>query len=220
MGSGGEAAVLAVTEQPSSHVDLDSGTLARRRVRFTSNIAGPIFLFADLICLGMSVPLSLFAYRFLFADRLIASVAIFAFSAAAATYLMIRASRHAYNRTIVNLFDHEADSVIDALASVLIASALVWQFGMIENLSRGIAILFLLAFSALLLASRPVVRRAVRHLAGSGSIEQRIVFYGADPVSIGMIRRVIEVMDLPHVKYLGVADDRPKVKSIDGLTMI
>ena len=78
------------------------------------------------------------------------SVAIFAFSAAAATYLLIRASRHAYNRTLVNLFDHEADSVIDALAAVLIASALVWQFGMIENLSRGIAILFLLAFCALL----------------------------------------------------------------------
>jgi exopolysaccharide biosynthesis polyprenyl glycosylphosphotransferase len=35
-----------------------------------------------------------------------------------------------------------------------------------------------------------------------------------------MIRRVIEVMDLPHLKYLGVADDRPKVKSIEGLKLI
>jgi Undecaprenyl-phosphate glucose phosphotransferase len=71
-----------------------------------------------------------------------------------------------------------------------------------------------------LLASRPIVRGAVRHLAGSGSIEQRIVFYGADPDSLTMIRRVIEVMDLPHLKFLGVADDRPKVKSIEGLKMI
>ena len=199
MRSGSDAAVLAVTEQPSSHGDVDSRALARRRVRFTSNIAGPIFLLADLICLGMSVPLSLFAYRFLFVDRLVASVAIFAFSAAAATYLMIRASRHAYNRTIVNLFDHEADSVIDALATVLIASALVWQFGMIEQSlpwHRD---------TVSCLIQRPASRiapgrsRIVRHLAGSGSIEQRIVFYGADPVSIGMIRRVIEVMDLPHL---------------------
>ncbi|GAA3893334.1 undecaprenyl-phosphate glucose phosphotransferase [Sphingomonas limnosediminicola] len=220
MRSAGESAVTALTDRPSSQSGLNTGAFARHRIRFTSNIAGPIFFVADLICLGLSVPLSLIAYRLFFADRLVTSVGIFAFSSAGATYLLIRASRHAYNRTLVNLFEHEADSVIDALAAVLIASALVWQFGMIENLSRGIAILFLLSFSALLLASRPIVRGAVRYLAGSGSIEQRIVFYGADPASIAMIRRIIELMDLPHLKYLGVADDRPKVKSVDGLKMI
>lgn len=217
--SAGEAAVLPQQDTPSTLGPprvLDRS----RNVRFTSNIAGPIFLIGDLLCLALSVPLSLLAYNFIFADKLVASVGMFAFSAAAATYLLIRASRHAYNRTLVNLFDHEADSVIDALAAVLIASALVWQFGMIENLSRGIAILFLLSFCVLLLASRPIVRGAVRHLAGSGAIEQRIVFYGADPESLTMIRRVIEVMDLPHLKYLGVADDRPKVKSIEGLKLI
>src|SRR5437764_3835273 len=114
-----------------------------RRVRFTSNIAGPIFLAADMLCIVLSVPLSLIAYRLLRGDRLVPSVNLWAFVAAAGVYLLIRASRQAYRRTFVNLFDHEADAVIDALSSVLIASALVWQFGMIANLSRGITLLYL-----------------------------------------------------------------------------
>ncbi len=219
MDSGADAPAIEVEDSVAGRV-VEQTVATRPRTRFTSNIAGPIFFMGDLLCLALSVPIALAGYRLTFADRLVPSVAIFAFSAAAATYLLIRASRHAYNRTLVNLFDHEADSVIDALAAVLIASALVWQFGMIENLSRGIAILFLLSFSILLLISRPIVRGAVRHLAGSGAIEQRIVFYGADPDSLTMIRRVIEVRDLPHLKDLGVADDRPKVKSIEGLKMI
>jgi exopolysaccharide biosynthesis polyprenyl glycosylphosphotransferase len=35
-----------------------------------------------------------------------------------------------------------------------------------------------------------------------------------------MIRKVIEEIQSPHLRILGVADDRPKVKQIDGLPMI
>ncbi len=217
MNAPGEAAVLPA-EKPRAE-PLRPGA-AKARVRFTSNIAGPIFLAADLLCIFLSIPFALLAYTLLRGGRLIPSVNLFAFCAAAGTYLLIRASRQAYRRTLVNLFDHEADTVIDALASVLIASALVWQFGMIENLSRGITILYLISFSACLIISRPIVRGTVRHLAGSGSIEQRIVFYGADPDSLAIIRRIIGSLELPHLRYLGVADDRPKVKEIDGLPLI
>lgn len=191
-----------------------------RRLRFTSNIAGPIFLLADLLCIGLSLPLALLAYSLVRGDRLITSVHAFAYFATAGTYLLIRNSRHAYRRTIVNLFEPDGDMLVDALASVLIASALVWQFGMISSLSRGVTILYLLIFSLCLLASRPLVRRTVRHLAGSGAIEQRIVFYGADQDSIGMIRNVIERIDLPHLRVLGVADDRPKLKQVEGLPLL
>ena len=71
-----------------------------------------------------------------------------------------------------------------------------------------------------LLASRPVVRSMIRHLAGSGAIEQRIVFYGADPDSLAIIRKVMNGTDLPHLRFVGVADDRPKVKKIEGLPLI
>ena len=191
-----------------------------RRVRFTSNIAGPIFLAADILCILLSVPLALVIYILLRGDRLVASVDLFAFAAAAGTYLLIRASRQAYRRTLVNLFDHEADAVIDALSSVLIASALVWQFGMISNLSRGITLLYLSSFIVCLTLSRPLIRRTIRYLADTGAIEQRIVFYGTDPESLTDIRRVIDNLGLPHVRFVGVADDRPKVREIDGLKMI
>jgi len=217
MKPGGEIAVLAA-EQPAGKVAHPA--MKARRARFTSNIAGPIFFLADVLCILLAVPIALLAYKLLLGDRNQPQEHVYALCAAAGTYLLIRISRHAYRRTLVNLFDHEADTVIDALASVLIASALVWQFGLIESFSRGITILYLIAFSICLLASRPVVRRMVRHLAGSGAIEQRIVFYGADPDSIAMIRKVIEATDLPHLRFLGVADDRPRVKSIDGLPLI
>jgi Undecaprenyl-phosphate glucose phosphotransferase len=191
-----------------------------RRVRFTSNIAGPIFLAADILCILLSVPLALVTYILLRGERLVASVDLFAFAAAAGAYLLIRASRQAYRRTLVNLFDHEADAVIDALSSVLIACALVWQFGMISNLSRGITLLYLSSFTVCLTLSRPLIRRTIRYLADTGAIEQRIVFYGTDPESLTDIRRVIDNLGLPHVRFVGVADDRPKVQEIDGLKMI
>ena len=196
------------------------GRPRNRRVRFTSNIAGPIFLAADILCIILSVPVALAGYILLRGEKLVPSVNLFAFAAAAGTYLLIRASRQAYHRTLVNLFDHEADAVIDALSSVLIASALVWQFGMIHNLSRGIALLYLASFTVCLTVSRPLIRRVVRYLADIGAIEQRIAFYGADPQSLANIRQVIDNLELPHVRFVGVADDRPRVEQIDGMKMI
>ena len=215
MNAGGKVALVATELQ-----DANAEAARSRSQRFTSNIAGPIFFLADLLCILVSVPLTLGAYNLIRGDRIIPSVHAFAFIATAGTYLLIRTSRHAYRRTLVNLFDHEADTVIDALASVLIASALVWQFGMIENLSRGLTILYLIAFCACLILSRPAVRAVIRHLATTGAIEQRLAFYGADPESLAIIRQVIGGIDQPHLRVLGVADDRPKVKDIDGLPML
>ncbi len=191
-----------------------------RIVRFTSNIAGPIYFLADLLCILASLPLALLGYHFLVGGKLVPSVSLFAYAAAGASYILIRVSRQAYHRTLVNLFDNEANAIIDALASVLIASALVWQFGMISNISRGITLLYLLSFIACLIVSRPLIRQTVKHLAGSGAIQQRIIFYGADPASLTIIRRMLENLNLPHLRFLGIADDRPKMKSIEGLPMI
>ena len=189
-------------------------------VRFTSNIAGPIFFVADLLCIGISGLAAVLGYSLLRGVPLVPSVNLFAFCAAAATYLLIRTSRQAYRRALANLYDHEADTVVDALASVLIASALVWQFGMIENLSRGITLLFLASFSISLLISRPLVRAYINRLAKIGAIEQRIVFYGADPDSLSIIQQTLENLKLDHLRIIGVADDRPRVDRTGQLPLI
>jgi Undecaprenyl-phosphate glucose phosphotransferase len=196
------------------------GADTAQTVRFTSNIAGPIFFVADLLCIGISGAVALFGYSLLRGGALVPSVNLFAFCAAAATYLLIRTSRQAYRRALTNLYDHEADTVVDALASVLIASALVWQFGMIGNLSRGITLLFLSSFSILLLISRPLVRLCINRLAKAGAIEQRIVFYGADPDSLSIIQQTLENLKLDHLRVIGVADDRPRVGRTGNLPLI
>ena len=191
-----------------------------RPIRFTSNIVGPIFLAADLLCLFASIPVALLAYDFLRGARVVASVHIFAFAVLAASFLLLRSSKRAYRRTLVDLMHEEGDAFVDAVVSSLLASALVWQFGMIGNYSRGISLLYLASLLASLALTRPLIRMALRRMAERGAIEQRIAFYGADPQSITIIRRLLSSLDLPHLRFVGVADDRPKVDRLDDLTLI
>ena len=81
----------------------------------------------------------------------------------------------------MDLLHEEGDAIFDAIISSLLASALVWQFGLIENYSRGVSLLFLVSFITCLAVSRPLIRAHLRRLAARGAIEQRIAFYGADP---------------------------------------
>ena len=191
-----------------------------RPIRFTSNIVGPIFLAADLLCLVASIPVALLAYDFLRGIRVVPSVHIFAFAVLAASFLLLRSSKRAYRRTLVDLMHEEGDALVDAVISSLLASALVWQFGLIENYSRGISLLYLASLLASLALTRPLIRMALRRMAERGAIEQRIAFYGADPQSIAMIRRLLASLDLPHLRFVGVADDRPKVDELDDLRLI
>jgi polysaccharide biosynthesis protein PslA len=192
----------------------------RRPVRFTSNIVGPIFLLTDIACLVISVPIALVAYRLLVGVAVLYSVHIFAFAVLAATFLLIRSTRRAYKRTLVDLMHEGGDALVDATVSSLLASAVVWQFGLIENYSRGISLLYLISLLLCLAASRPLIRAALNRMAARGAIEQRIAFYGADPQSVAMIRRLLTALDLPHLRFIGVADDRPKVEMLDDLKLL
>jgi Undecaprenyl-phosphate glucose phosphotransferase len=200
--------------------EVAAGSSSSRPIRFTSNIVGPIYLAADLLCLFASIPVALLAYDFLRGARVVASVHIFAFAVLAASFLLLRSSKRAYRRTLVDLMHEEGDAFVDAVVSSLLASALVWQFGMIGNYSRGISLLYLASLLALLALTRPLIRMALRRMAERGAIEQRIAFYGADPQSITIIRRLLKSLDLPHLRFVGVADDRPKVDKLDDLKLI
>jgi Undecaprenyl-phosphate glucose phosphotransferase len=188
--------------------------------RFTSNIVGPIFLLADILCLALSVPAALLAYDLLIGDQVVYSVHIFALTVLAASFLLLRSSKRAYRRTLVDLAQESDDALVDAVISSLLASALVWQFGMIDNYSRGVGLAYLGSLLASLMISRPLIRATLDRMATRGAIEQRIAFYGADPQSIEMIRRLIESLNLPHLRFIGVADDRPKTDELEGLKLI
>jgi polysaccharide biosynthesis protein PslA len=191
-----------------------------RPIRFTSNIVGPIFLAVDLFCLAISAPAALVAYDFLVGNKVILSVHLFALTVLSVSYLMLRSSKRAYRRTLVDLMHEGGDALVDATISSLLASALVWQFGLIGNYSRGISLLYLVSLLVSLALSRPIIRAVLRHMAARGAIEQRVAFYGADPESIAMIRRLLVALDLPHLRFVGVADDRPKLDKLDDLKLL
>lgn len=197
-------------------------TAGPRRIstRFTSNIVGPILLFADLICLAVSAPIALIAYDWLLGGPVAPSVHIFAWAVATGSFLLIRSSKGSYRRTLVDIMNEQADIFVDAVACVLLASALVWQFGLIADFSRGVSLLYLMSFIITLALSRPLIRGWLNRMAARGAIEQRIAFYGADPQSVRMMRRLLESLDLPHLRFVGVADDRPTVENLDDFKML
>lgn len=209
IGRGGDEVLSPVKAQSS-----------RIPTRFTSNIVGPVLFLADLICLGVSAPIALLAYDWLFGGLVAVPVHVFAWAIATGSFLLIRSSKGGYRRTLVDMINEQADIFVDAVASMLLASALVWQFGLIEDFSRGVSVLYLTSFVITLALSRPLIRGWLNRLSASGAIQQRIAFYGADPQSIRVIRRLLESLDLPHLRFVGVADDRPKSKDFDDLPML
>jgi len=209
--------VRIVPPQPSSKLE---STAQRTGLRFTSNISGSFYLLADLLCLAVSAPLSLAAYGMLMGSKVDIPLHAFALAVIACTFLFIRVSKNSYRLSLTNSGSDYGELIIDAAASVLIASAIVWQFGMIAHYSRAMPLLFLAFFVATLLSSRSLVRLVLKLLAARGAIEQRIAFYGADLPSLELISRVIDAVNLPHLRFVGVADDRPKVNSPAGFEFI
>lgn len=192
---------------------------SRGGLRFTSNVVGSLFLVTDIICFIFAAPITLLAYSLLRGSRVIVPVHITAFILMLGSFLLIRSSRQAYRRSLLDLSD-SSDTTFDAVISSLIASALIWQAGLIEHYSRGITLLFLLTVVLCLSVSRPILHRLITRLSERGQIEQRIAFYGADPESVSLTKQLLESLKFPHLRFVGIADDRARSTNLEGLPMI
>jgi Undecaprenyl-phosphate glucose phosphotransferase len=188
-------------------------------VRFTSNVVGTLFLVTDIICFVISAPITLAAYVELRGARIVIPVHVTAFILMLGSFLLIRSSRQAYRRSLLDLGDH-SDTTFDAVISSLIATALIWQAGLVKDYSRGITLLFLLSVVLCLSVSRPILRRIITRLARRGQIEQRIAFYGADPNSVALTRQLLESLKFPHLRFVGIADDRSRDVNVGDLSML
>lgn len=176
--------------------------------RFTSNIVGPFYFIADLACLLIAAPITLVIYEFIFRQRIIPEVHFLALMVMVLSFCFVRASKRAYERSLLHIGESDDGVVLDATVCVFLTAAIIWQIGEIDDYSRGVSILYLLVVSATLTASRPLLASALRGMARSGRIAQRIAFYGADRPSIELIRGLVAT-SLPHLRFVGVADDRP-----------
>lgn len=188
-------------------------------VRFTSNVVGFLFLLTDVACFVVSAPITLLAYSVVRGLRLATPVHVTAFILMLGSFLLIRTSRQAYRRSLLDLSD-SSDTTFDAVISSLIATALIWQAGLVDDYSRGVTLLFLLSVVLCLSISRPILNRIITHLAERGKIEQRIAFYGADPASVALSKQLLESLHFPHMRFVGIADDRARVTPIADLPML
>ena len=210
---------------PAASVDDEDGlgpSPSRPRsngLRFTSNVVGSLYLLTDIVCFIFAAPITLLAYSLVRGSRLAVPVHITAFILMLGSFLLIRSSRQAYRRSLLDLSD-TSDTTFDAVISSLIASALIWQAGLVEHYSRGITLLFLLTVVLTLSVSRPILHRFITRLAERGQIEQRIAFYGADPDSVSLTRQLLESLKFPHLRFVGIADDRARATNFDDLPMI
>nr|MBA2466813.1 exopolysaccharide biosynthesis polyprenyl glycosylphosphotransferase [Sphingomonas sp.] len=136
------------------------------------------------------------------------------------SFFLLRATRDSYSRSFATVAPDATDVIFDAIVSVLLTTALVWMLGAIGDYSRGITLLYLAFFTTALWLSRPALRWYLRRLAKQGVISQRIVFYGADAKSIEAMQQLLASLDLPHLSFVGVIDDRPRVRHIGDLPFL
>jgi Undecaprenyl-phosphate glucose phosphotransferase len=180
---------------------------------------GSLFIITDIVCFLVSAPITVAVYSAVRKQHLPVPVHLTAFALMLGSFLLIRMSRQAYRRSLLDLSD-SSDTTFDAVVSSLIASALIWQAGLVGDYSRGISLLFLLCVVVCLSVSRPLLHRLITRLAERGQIEQRIAFYGADPDSVVLTRRLLASLKLPHLRVVGLADDRARVAEIADLPML
>lgn len=210
----------AVAKGPTQAGHPQSQPAAGIPVRFTSNVVGSLILIADLAAFVLSAPVAILLYDLLRGSELVFDVHLLAFFLMLSSFLFIRSSRQAARPGLMDPIDGLGDLAFDAVLSSLVASALIWQAGLIENYSRGLTLLFLVVLIASLWASRPVVGWVIRALSSRGYIQQRIAFYGADVQSIELAKRLVGSLKLDHVRFVGVVDDRKAVDVYDGLPVL
>ncbi|GAA4000677.1 exopolysaccharide biosynthesis polyprenyl glycosylphosphotransferase [Sphingomonas humi] len=193
---------------------------AANGTRFTSNIVGPLLFLRDMLSFLLAFPIALFAYEGLFGQMLVPSVHFFAATAMVGTFILLRVSKDSYLQNLFTMNERGDSAIFDALLSGLVATALVFLSGMVENFSRGVSVLYVAATVMLLSFSRWPFNSLLERMAQRGVIGQRIAFYGADPGSIEAIRKVLAASDLSHLHFVGVADDRPKLPDVPELPFI
>ncbi len=188
--------------------------------RYTSNIVGPMLFLRDMLSFLLALPIALLIYEWLLGQSLVPSVHFFAVTAMLGSFILLRVSKDSYLQNLFTLNERGDSAVFDALLAGLVATALVFLSGMVENFSRGLSVLYVAATLTFLAMSRWPFHRLLDRMANRGVIGQRIAFYGADPGSIEAIQKVLAASDLSHLHFVGVADDRPKLPDVPGLRFI
>lgn len=161
----------------------------------------------DLLCLVVSVPVAVILYTVSTGLIVVPGVHTAAGFIAGVAFFLIRQSRGVYSQSFVLLQSGDTAVALDYLVSALLSSAIVWQFGLVDEFSRGLTLAYVGSATGSLFVSRLVLRVALRRLADGGRIRQRVVLYGADQDTVERTCRMLDLQALPQLLLVGVADD-------------
>lgn len=183
--------------------------------RFTSNVIPSLVFIVDLFCLLLSVPAAVVGYSLIVGLPLVPGVHLAAAFIAGVAFFLIRQSRGVYTQSIAVLRSGDGAVGFDYMIAALLSSAIVWQFGLVDEFSRGLTLAYVVAAIGSLVISRFFLRATLRRLADSGRIRQRVVLYGADQDSVERTCRLLDLQALPQLLLVGVADDYSRPRDAD-----
>jgi polysaccharide biosynthesis protein PslA len=175
--------------------------------RFTSNVIPSLIFVVDLLCLLISMPAALLLYEFSVGLAVVPGVHTAAAFIAGVAFFLIRQSRGVYSQSLAMLRSSDAAVALDYVFAALLSSAIVWQFGLVDEFSRGLTLWYVGSCVGSLLVSRFVLRALLHRLAVGGRIRQRVVLYGADTEIVERTCRMLDLQALPQLLLVGVADD-------------
>lgn len=184
-----------------------AGSVTTQGRRFTSNVIPTLVFVVDVLCLVLSAPVALISYALIVGQVIVPGVHTAAAFIAGVAFFLIRQSRGVYSHSLTVLQSGDGGVAFDYLISALLSGAIVWQFGLLDDFSRGLTLAYVIAAIALLSISRFVLRAVTRRWATRGRIRQRVVLYGADKETLERTCRMLDLQALPQLLLVGVADD-------------
>ena len=188
-------------------VDMATVTRGTRRRRFTSNVIPSMVFVVDLLCLAISAPIALVTYSLFVGLIVLPGVHSAAAFIAGVAFFLIRQSHGVYSQSLALLRSGDLGVAFDYLIAALLSSAIVWQFGLVDEFSRGLTLAYVGSALGLLAGSRFFLRALLYRLARSGRIRQRVVLYGADQETVERTCQMLDLQALPQLLLVGVVDD-------------
>ena len=177
-------------------------------VRFTSNVLRSGGIINDAFCFLVAYLLTVIVYRAWYGyyyDVRLHSTAVIVM---AINFFLIRISRDAYSAFRGQGDDLGSGTFLDFLVALTLTGFTILQFGVIDDLPRRFAFIFIGICFGLLIFTRLAFRRIVWLSMRRGIIGQRVAIYGADREVTSRLLELLEIERLPHINIIGFADDR------------
>ena len=179
-----------------------------KRVRFTSNVLRSVGVLNDALCLLASFFVAILIYQATSGQLFDQTIHETAAIVLGINFFLIRISRDSYTAFRGQGDDVGEGAIVDFLIATILTSFTIILFDVFTDVSRGLALIYVVVSIAMLFLSRIGFRKIAWWLMDRGYIGQRVVIYGADWQVANRVSELLTIERLPHLKIIGFADDR------------